>query len=139
MMIVNKIVLKENLNEYIIYNNLKSGFKSIKVVKHMGYFFMCFGLLGYCFLWNYNIKIYKDKMIIHLFLSVNDKSYKYDQIKSVSFIKNETPHPLIIFKDGMDWDFQNGLDAAEKDSTILKFVSEKSGIKIDTLSEEPKY
>jgi hypothetical protein len=139
MMMIYRIHLKENTNEYVVFNNLRSGFNSIKLVKRMGYFFILFSVWGYCFLWNYSAKIYKDKMVIRWFLSLDNQSYKYDQIKSINFIKNTAPHFDIIFKDGMDWNSQNGLDDDEKDSAILKFVSEKSRVKIDTLSNDPKY
>ena len=139
MMIVYSIVLKDNLDAFIDYNNIRSGYDSIKVLKHMGIFFIVFGVLGYCLLWNYSVKIYKDKMMIRWFLSLDDKRYNYDQVKTIYYIKETAPHFDIIFKDDMDWNSQTGLKPYESQSEIVKFISGKSGVKIDTLEEDPKH
>lgn len=138
IMIVYRIVLKDNIDAFIDYNNTRSGYDSIKVAKHMGTFFIVFGVLGYCLLWNYSVKIYKDKMTIRWFLSLDDERYNYDQVKTIYYVKETAPHFDIIFKDDMDWNSQTGLKTYEAQSEIVEFISRKSGIKIDTLEKDPK-
>jgi hypothetical protein len=138
MIVILKIRLGKDYDEYEAYSNLKTGRDSVKAYNAIALPCAFMSILGFCLLWNYGVKLYKDKIEAHWFLSLTDKTYTYNQVRSISFINDNAPHYHIILNDGTDWNTQTGLNGGTEQPSIINFIHERSGIKIDTLLHEPK-
>jgi hypothetical protein len=137
--LMSKLYLADDFHGYIEYSNSRSKYNASEVIKPIAAFFTGLGLLLLFCLWNYSIYIYNDKMVIRWFLSTKNKVYGYNQVKSVNYMKKNGkygPHCDVIFKDGEDWDTSAGLPDDEKDE-MIKYISRQSGVKIDTLDDNP--
>jgi hypothetical protein len=141
-MLMSKLYLGDDFVGYIDYSNSKSQYNTYKAVQPFAAFFSGLGLVLLFCLWNYGIYICRDKMVVRWFLSTGDKTYSYSQVKSVNFIaedpdKKNVRHFDVVFTDGMDWDTSTGLPDDEK-GEMMKYISQRSGMKIDTVENDPK-
>jgi hypothetical protein len=119
---------------YVDYSNRKSKYNAFAAIIPLGGCFALVGISLFYFLWNYGIFVYRDKIVVHWFLSTKAQNYSYDQIQSIRF----TPATIeqdatseVTFKDGIDWNTITGL----KDADIaihIQFISKRAGVKIDT-------
>jgi len=138
--ILTKLYLGDDFRGFIDYSNSKSGYNAYKIVIPMGAVFSMLGLALLFFLWDYGIYMYKDKMVIHWYLSTNAKTYKYSDIKSIAYTKENHKHGAsynLIFNNGDYWDTQTGLND-ENINEKMNFVIKQSGVKVDTLADDPK-
>jgi hypothetical protein len=117
------------------FYNQKVKYNSYKAVRPLCSSFALLGIVLLYFMWNYSIYAYRDKIVVHWYLSVEAKTYSYSQVKSIDYTpagpKNGDSY-TVTFKDGLDWNTPTALDDpnAQKD---VDFISRQSGVKINTL------
>ncbi len=135
-----RVYLRDDYNDFINYSNQKAGYNAYRAVIPLCTLVGGVGAVLIFLLWNWGIFIYKDKMQIRWYLSLSDKVYSYKQIKSINFIPQKTKagaHHVVVFDDGQEWNTLLGL-SDENELKEINFISKQSGLKIDTIENDPK-
>ena len=98
-------------------------------------------MVGFVLIFDYSVKI--DERTIHFndFLSIFQKRvYHFNQIDRIFFEPDSTKNfssmdfYKLQMKDGFEWTFNSS--AMEIDTSVFRFLSEKSSVKIDTLDKK---
>jgi hypothetical protein len=135
-----ELYLGSDFSGYVDYTNRKSKYNAFSGAITLCSGVVLLGIFQLFFLWNYSIYTYRDKVVVHWFLSTKARVYPYSQVKSISF----NPKPakggleyVVTFKDKTDWNTAYGL-ADSNTVRNVQFISKQAGIKIDTLYTEKK-
>jgi len=130
-----RLYLGDDFSGYFDYTNRKANYNAVGSIVPLCGGVAVLGIALFYFLWSYSIYAYRDRIVVHWFLSTKAQVYSYDQIKSIS-LKPGTPQQKalgkVMFKDGLEWDSSNGLwddDIAKH----VQFISRQSGMKVDTV------
>lgn len=98
-------------------------------------------IIGFIFMSDYSVKIDEKTIRFNDFTSIfQEKVYHFNQIDDIFFepdsTKNFSSMDLykLQMKDGFEWTFNSS--AMEIDTSVFRFLSEKSGVKIDTIVEK---
>jgi len=130
-----RLYLGDDFSGYFDYTNRKANYNAVGSIIPLAGGVAVLGITLFYFIWSYSVYAYRDKIVVHWFLSTKAQVYSYDQVSSISFTPQTTQHRAIadvMFKDGLDWNTSNGL----WDTDIAKdvqFISEESGVKVDTV------
>ncbi len=139
----NKILFKEKYDEYKLYSNYRSGINTRKLKPIAVIFIVLCFLSSILFIDTYTI-FYEDEIGINSYLSISEKKIKYTNIKKIESYytinakSNEVSNLKykITFKNYEIWNTEQGLrDPDESDEHIMKFMSIKSGIPIESIGE----
>jgi hypothetical protein len=142
-LLIKLILGKANGREYIAYlsmqqrSNTRGFFRSLEMPA------LIVLIIGCVFMFDYTIQIDKTELRFNTFSSFRqEQHYTFDQISNVFYypeIKNNegetqtVPHYVVIMKNGFEWNSSSSLDI---DTTVFPFLSDKSGVKIDTIGKK---
>ena len=98
-------------------------------------------VVGFIFLSDYSVKIDEKTIRFNDFTSVfQEKTYRFNQIDKI-FLKLDSTKNFssmdiykLQMKDGFEWTFNTS--AMEIDTAVFRFLSEKSGVKMDTIGKK---
>jgi hypothetical protein len=136
-----KAIFKERYAEYILFTNLKHHYDGMKVFKPMCWLFGVTTLVSMFLMTDYYIKIWPFKIEINELMGTKIREYSFNQIKTITYVAysrqgnvlTENPHYHITFKNNFLWDTSIGLHDQVKQPEIVAYLSDRSGVKVDTL------
>jgi len=144
MSFIFRLLLRERYDEYLHYTNLKHGFDGVKIYRPIALMFGLFAIVSIFLMSDYTVEISKKQIILNDFLTTGEKEYDFKGIKSIFFVENTIskdqkaispyPHYYVKFIDGNYWNTLSGLNTEFQQDEIMKYLSEKSNLKIDTVS-----
>jgi hypothetical protein len=131
-----KLILKNKYDDFIKYLNLKEGYDTQKVITFISLCFGLFSIIIAFLVYDYSIKIFDDKIVKNDFLSITGKSYKFDQINTISEVKDsksDNIYHIVKFNNGENWDTDNSvLNDNKREPEFIKFIESKTNIKTST-------
>ncbi|MBI1306976.1 MAG: hypothetical protein GC181_10275 [Bacteroidetes bacterium] len=138
-----KRFLKLRFDEYIAYTNARYRFNSGRVGKMLMSFLFVVGLLILILNSNHYAHFGTSKIEISDFFQLNTSHYTYDDIIDIKSVKNKIspngkrvlqPHFIIEFSDSYKWStMQNSTKDYAKDSVMVEFVLQKTGLRLQHL------
>jgi hypothetical protein len=142
-----KLVLKDEYADYELYGNLTHGIDARKIWRAMALLFSIAALVTIYFLNDYYIKIWTFKVEVNDLLNTKAKDYTFNQIQKITYVEysysggegnrlEEDPHYLVQFNDQYVWNTLPGWTNAGRKPQFVKFLSQRSGVKIDTIGVE---
>ncbi|CAM3704295.1 hypothetical protein MUGA111182_04150 [Mucilaginibacter galii] len=147
MTVIYRLILKDKYADYELYSNLTHGIDARKIWGAMALLFSVAALVTIYFLNNYYIKIWNFKIEVNDLLNTKAKGYSFNQIQKITYVEyssaggegsklEEDPHYLVQFKDQYVWNTLPGWTNAGRKPEFIKFLSLRSGVKIDTMGVE---
>ena len=146
MELLYRALLKERYAEYTMFTNMKHGFDGWKVFRPMAWTICLATTLFLVLLSDYYVEIHSNQIKMNDLFSLKEKVYDFNEISGVHFVEHVKtkkglriePHYLVSFKNGDYWNTNSGVNKEEQSVAIMKFLSEKSRLPIDTLSYDPE-
>jgi hypothetical protein len=138
--VLTRLYMWSNFDGFVKYSNQKSGFNAYKGVYFVCGPFLIGGLVLLFFLWDYGVYIYKDRVVIHGFPTAKEKTYTYQQVKSIYYTPeghNYGAHYQVKFDDGEVWNNLTDLRDDRGDQEV-GYIAKQSGIPVDTLFHDPQ-
>ena len=136
MMFFTIIIMKDNVAEYLYYENIKSGYHITKLLKYMAFSIIPLMIIISVLCLDTYAVIYPDKIVINEFSTLTSKTYHYTQISSIKesseILNTEKPTGYqLVFSDGYKWDSNSELykyDKKQQDvlaELLLKFRNDQ--------------
>ncbi|MES2519916.1 MAG: hypothetical protein V4585_17495 [Bacteroidota bacterium] len=136
---------KEDYEKFNIKYELEYGLSSNRAeafAKYWKLFFGCITVFLIFYFWNIDGKITKDYIELGNYGTTVKKRYSLNQVEKIQFYPNPNPDIAIlvedeykvIFNNSEEWDTESsGIRGTENLSEVMKYISDKSKIRIDTL------
>ncbi|MDZ7899397.1 MAG: hypothetical protein U5N85_15400 [Arcicella sp.] len=95
-------------------------------------------------LWNMDGKITKDSIELGEEGTTAKKKYLFNQVKTIQFYPNPNPDVAVlvedeykvIFVNNDEWHTSSGIRGTENLSEVMQYISDRSKVRIDTLTEQ---
>jgi hypothetical protein len=152
--IMEKVMLsamsQEDYEKYNIKYELEYGLSANGGETFSKYWKLFFGGITIFFLywlWNIDGKITKDSIQLGDAGTTVKKQYAFNQVKAIQFYPNPNPEIAVLIEDEYKVIFTNndvwdtgssGIRGTENLSEAMKYISDKSKVKVDTLIEQQK-
>jgi hypothetical protein len=140
---IQKPILKEKYNDYIAYSNLKYGYDSDKVIKILIKFLIVIVTGFFIFAINNFASFGTEKIVISNFFQLTESKYNYKDVARIKSVDKliapngnivSDKHYIIDFSDSNKWSSRQGGDSDyDKDTDMIKFISAKTGLKLEYL------
>jgi hypothetical protein len=133
-----KALLRGRYADYVLYNNMRAGFDTWKLVRGLAVLIvisaLSFALLGM----DTYMKVTGDGIVVNRFWSVGEQRYPFSSVKAVKSASHfralngkavERPHFVVDFSDGTKWTTRDWLRETEpeQDARLAAFISARSG------------
>lgn len=146
MTLIYRLLLKDRYAEYELYGSLAHGIDARKIWRAIAILFGIAALVTIFFLNDYYVKIWNFKVEVNELMSSEVKNYSFNQIQKITYVEyssageasrlEEDPHYLVQFKDRTVWNTLPGWTNAGRKPNFIPFLSQRSGVKIDTIGIE---
>ena len=133
---------KYNIKYELEYGLSANGGKTF--AKYWKLFFGCITVFFLFYFWNVDGKITKNFIELGDYGTAAKKRYSLNQVKKIQFYPNPNPDVAVmvedeykvIFDNNEEWDTgSSDIRGTENLSEVMKYISDKSKVRIDTLIE----
>lgn len=136
-----KALLRDTYRDYVLYNNMRAGFDTWKVVKGLAAVIVVPTLVLAVLGMDTYLKVNENGMTVNPFWSLAEEQHPFSAVKAVKSAARfralngkavDRPHFVFEFTDGTKWTTRDWLREVEpeKDAKLAAFIAEKSGKKI---------
>jgi hypothetical protein len=120
--------LKDRFNDFMAFNNMKSGYDVYGLMEFLTPVLLLLSLVFVFLISGSSTVLYRDKMVVDFYFKLRPIEYKYSDIKAIEEFtgENRNIYYHITFNDGEVWSSkQNGFDDYWKDQQILDVLEDK--------------
>ncbi len=133
-----KSLLRGRYADYVLYNNMRAGFDTWKLVRGLAVLIVIpalgFALLGM----DTYMKVTDSGIVVNRFWSFDEQRYPFSSVKAVKSASHframngkavERPHFVVDFSDGTKWTTRDWLRETEpeQDAKLAAFIAARSG------------
>ncbi len=139
-----KALLRETYADYVLYNNMRAGFDTWKMVRRLAVAIVIPVLLLALLGLDTYMKVTESDMAVNGFWSFQERRYPFSAVKAVKSASHfralngkavARPHYVFEFSDGTKWTTRDWLREVdpENDGKLAAFIANKTGRKIQTV------
>lgn len=140
-----KWALKDNYHEYLLYSEIKYGYNGMSVLGLLAKVIRLGAVVLIFLMSDFYVDIGKDQLAINDFTGITVKKYPWEAVQSIHWVRKEKtenreiemPHYYIQLSNGASWKTTSWLNFGDREVEIIRFMSEKTGVGVDSLEIDP--